>query len=192
MRKDSAVSASETDRAGDTDEVHVSPSEKERSVAHATSVTHSAHVLDRASRGKAAHRPAAHPERGVLLPLNLQPGQQPSLSREDPMTSALELSYLHEDTTQLHELYDDSDGLHRLAQHAGAALEGASPADVLRWAFDRFGERFVVATSMAECVLPHMAAQIRPGARSSSSPPATTSPRRWAPLTPSSRCCPSR
>src|SRR5439155_4228660 len=81
------------------------------------------------------------------------------------MTSALELSYLHEDTTPLHELYDDSDGLHHLAAHAGAALEGATPQDVLRWAFDRFGERFVVATSMAECVLPHMAGQIRPGAR---------------------------
>src|SRR3954465_11848081 len=165
MGKDSAVSASGTDRAGDTDEVHVSPGDEERSVAHATSVTHSAHVLDRAPRGTAAHRPAARLERGVLLPLNLRPGMQPSLSREDPMTSALELSYLHEDTTPLHELYDDSDGLYHLAQHAGAALEGASPQDVLRWACDRFGERFVVATSMAECVLPHMAGQIRPGAR---------------------------
>jgi phosphoadenosine phosphosulfate reductase len=81
------------------------------------------------------------------------------------MTSALELSYLHDDSTSLHELYDDSDGLPHLARHAGAALEGATPQDVLRWAFDRFGERFAVATSMAECVLPHMAAQIRPGAR---------------------------
>ncbi|MDQ1698092.1 MAG: phosphoadenosine phosphosulfate reductase, partial [Frankiaceae bacterium] len=57
------------------------------------------------------------------------------------------------------------DGLQHLAAHAGAALEGASPQDVLRWAFERFGERFVVATSMAEGVLPHMAAEIRPGAR---------------------------
>ena len=81
------------------------------------------------------------------------------------MTSALELSYLHDDSTALHDLYDDSDGLYHLAGHAGAALEGATPQDVLRWAFDRFGERFAVATSMAECVLPHMAAQIRPGAR---------------------------
>jgi phosphoadenosine phosphosulfate reductase len=81
------------------------------------------------------------------------------------MTSALELSYLHDDTSALHDLYDASDGLHHLAAHAGAALEGASPQEVLRWAYDRFGERFVVATSMAECVLPHMAAQIRPGAK---------------------------
>jgi phosphoadenosine phosphosulfate reductase len=81
------------------------------------------------------------------------------------MTSALELSYLHHDATQLHELYDDSDGLHHLALHAGAALEGATPQEVIEWAYDRFGDRFVVATSMAECVLPHMAAQIRPNAR---------------------------
>src|SRR3954470_7184390 len=81
------------------------------------------------------------------------------------MTTALPLSHLHGDGVALHELYDDSDGLHHLAGHAGAALEGASPQEVLRWAFDRFGERFVVATSMAECVLPHMAGQIRPGAR---------------------------
>jgi phosphoadenosine phosphosulfate reductase len=81
------------------------------------------------------------------------------------MTSALELSYLHDDDVALHDLYDASDGLQHLAGHAGAALEGASPQDVLRWAFDRFGDRFAVATSMAECVLPHMAAQIRPGAK---------------------------
>jgi phosphoadenosine phosphosulfate reductase len=81
------------------------------------------------------------------------------------MTSALELSYLHDDSTSLHDLYDDSDGLFHLARHAGAALEGASPQEVLRWAYDRFGQRFVVATSMAEGVLPHMAAQIQPGAR---------------------------
>jgi phosphoadenosine phosphosulfate reductase len=81
------------------------------------------------------------------------------------MTSALELSYLHDDGSSLHDLYDDSDGLFHLAAHAGAALEGATPQDVLRWAFDRFGDRFVVATSMAEGVLPHMAAQITPGER---------------------------
>ncbi len=81
------------------------------------------------------------------------------------MTSALELSYLHDDSTSLHDLYDASDGMYHLAQHAGAALEGAPPQEVLRWAFERFGDGFAVATSMAECVLPHMAAQIRPGAK---------------------------
>jgi phosphoadenosine phosphosulfate reductase len=81
------------------------------------------------------------------------------------MTVASDLAFLHDEQTVLHDLYDESDGLHHLAMHAGAALEGATPQEVLRWAFDRFGERFVVATSMAECVLPHMAGQIRPGAR---------------------------
>jgi phosphoadenosine phosphosulfate reductase len=81
------------------------------------------------------------------------------------MSASFDLAYLHDETTALHELYDASDGLQHLALHAGAALEGATPQEVLRWAFDRFGERFVVATSMAECVLPHMAGQIRPGAR---------------------------
>src|SRR3954468_9566851 len=161
MRKDSAVSASETDRAGDTDEVHVPPSDQKRSVAHATSVTHSWHVLDRASGGAAACRPAARPERGVSRPLIL-PASATLLcsARTFTMTSALELSYLHHDTTQLHDLYDDSDGLHHLAAHAGAALEGPAPQEVIRWAYDRFGDSFVVATSMAECVLPHMAGQI--------------------------------
>ena len=57
------------------------------------------------------------------------------------------------------------DDLRDVALRAGRDLDGAPALDVLRWAFDRFGERFAVATSMAECVLPHMAAQIRPGAR---------------------------
>ena len=63
------------------------------------------------------------------------------------MTAELDLGYLRGDTTALHDLYDDSDGLQHLALHAGAALEGATPQEVLRWAFARFGERFVVATT---------------------------------------------
>ena len=86
------------------------------------------------------------------------------------MTTASDLAFLHDDATSLHDLYDESDGLQHLALHAGAALEGATPQEVLRWAFDRFGERFVVATSMAECVLPHMAGQRKfPRSRSSRS-----------------------
>src|SRR5436305_3317101 len=81
------------------------------------------------------------------------------------MTAALELSYLHDDATALHELYDASDGLHHLAQHAGAALEGAEPQEILRWAITRFGPRFAIASSMGDAVLAHMAAQIRPGVR---------------------------
>jgi phosphoadenosine phosphosulfate reductase len=59
---------------------------------------------------------------------------------EDIMTSALELSYLHDADSSLHDLYDDSDGLFHLAAHAGAALEGATPQEVLRWAYNRFGD----------------------------------------------------
>jgi len=81
------------------------------------------------------------------------------------MTAALELSYLHHETTELHELYDDSDGLWHLALHAGAALEGAEPQEILQWAIDRFGPRFVIASSMADAVLAHMAASVRPGVK---------------------------
>jgi len=81
------------------------------------------------------------------------------------VTAALELSYLHDDASELHDLYDASDGLEHLALHAGAALEGAEPQEILRWAIDRFGPRFVIASSMADAVLAHMAGQIRSGVR---------------------------
>ena len=54
------------------------------------------------------------------------------------------MSFLHDDATVLQDLYDASDGLPHLAAHAGAALEGATPQEILRWAVDRFGQRFVV------------------------------------------------
>jgi phosphoadenosine phosphosulfate reductase len=75
------------------------------------------------------------------------------------------LSYLHDDASLLHELYDASDGLPHLAAHAGAALEGASAQDILRWAAARFGQRFVVASSMGDAVLAHLASSIAPGIR---------------------------
>ena len=84
------------------------------------------------------------------------------------MTASVEtsgLSYLHDDESTLHDLYDASDGLVHLAAHAGAALEHATPQDVIRWAVGRFGQRFVVASSMADGVLAHMASQIQPGIR---------------------------
>jgi len=79
--------------------------------------------------------------------------------------STTQRSFLHAETTVLHELYDASDGLQHLALHAGASLEGATPQEVLRWAFDRFGQRFVVATSMGDGVLSHLAASVHPGVR---------------------------
>jgi phosphoadenosine phosphosulfate reductase len=84
------------------------------------------------------------------------------------MTAHIEtvpLSYLHDDAHVLQDLYDASDGLAHLAAHAGRALEGATPQEVLRWAFDRFGQRFVITSSMGDSVLAHMAATVHPGAR---------------------------
>jgi phosphoadenosine phosphosulfate reductase len=75
------------------------------------------------------------------------------------------LSYLHDDTSLLHQLYDASDGLPHLAAHAGAALEGASPRDILGWAAERFGQRFAIASSMGDAVLAHLAASVVPGIR---------------------------
>jgi phosphoadenosine phosphosulfate reductase len=75
------------------------------------------------------------------------------------------LAYLHDDTSLLHQLYDASDGLPHLAAHAGAALEGASPQDIVRWAADRFGQRFVITSSMGDAVLAHLASAVTPGIR---------------------------
>jgi phosphoadenosine phosphosulfate reductase len=75
------------------------------------------------------------------------------------------LSYLHDDASLLHELYDASDGLPHLAAHAGAALEGAPAFEILRWAADRFGQRFVIASSMGDAVLAHLASRVAPGIR---------------------------
>src|SRR3569623_905733 len=80
-----------------------------------------------------------------------------------PATSTL--AFLHHDETSLEDLYDASDGLLHLAQHAGAALEGATPQEILRWAHDRFGQRFAVAASMADGVMAHLAGTVAPGIR---------------------------
>jgi phosphoadenosine phosphosulfate reductase len=81
-----------------------------------------------------------------------------------PVTN-IPLSFLHDDATVLQDLYDASDGLPHLAAHAAAALEGATPQEVLHWAVDRFGQRFVVTSSMGDAVLAHMAASVQPGTR---------------------------
>jgi phosphoadenosine phosphosulfate reductase len=82
-----------------------------------------------------------------------------------PVETAPSLSFLHSDATVLQDLYDASDGLPHLAAHAGAALEDATPQDVIRWAVGRFGNRFAVASSMGDGVLAHMAASVQPGVR---------------------------
>jgi phosphoadenosine phosphosulfate reductase len=87
----------------------------------------------------------------------------PVINKESPPFAPL--SFLHDDATVLQDLYDASDGQSHLAAHAGAALENATPQEILRWAIDRFGQRFVVTSSMGDGVLAHMAASVQPGIR---------------------------
>jgi phosphoadenosine phosphosulfate reductase len=88
----------------------------------------------------------------VTTPLDLTPDVAP-------------LSFLHDEATDLQDLYDASDGLEHLAAHAAAALEGATPQEILRWATARFGQRFAVTSSMGDAVLAHLAASVQPGVR---------------------------
>jgi len=53
--------------------------------------------------------------------------------------------------------------LQRLAEDAGRALEGAEPAEILRWAAETFGTDLVLASSMGDEVLVHLAARAVPG-----------------------------
>ena len=53
--------------------------------------------------------------------------------------------------------------LQQTADAAGQELEGASAQDVLRWAVDTFGDRFVIASSMGDGLLAHLAASVASG-----------------------------
>jgi len=55
------------------------------------------------------------------------------------------------------------DNLEELAAQAGRDLEGDSATDVLRWADETFGSRFVIASSMADGVLAHLASKVASG-----------------------------
>ncbi len=55
------------------------------------------------------------------------------------------------------------DALRALAEQAGRDLEGAHPADVLRWAREHFGDDLVLASSMGDEVLVDIAAAAVPG-----------------------------
>jgi len=55
------------------------------------------------------------------------------------------------------------DELRALATRAGAELETAHPEEILAWAARTFGRDLVVASSMGDEVLVHMAAQAVPG-----------------------------
>jgi phosphoadenosine phosphosulfate reductase len=54
-------------------------------------------------------------------------------------------------------------GLRELAEQAATDLDGATAADLLRWADDNFGAEYVVASNMQDAVLIDMAAKVRPG-----------------------------
>lgn len=53
--------------------------------------------------------------------------------------------------------------LRALAEQAGRDLEGAAALEILQWAEDQFGSSWAVASSMADAVLPSLAARVRPG-----------------------------
>ena len=55
------------------------------------------------------------------------------------------------------------DEMKALAEKAGAELEGASALEILGWADEQFGPSWAVASSMADTVLPSLAAKVRPG-----------------------------
>ena len=55
------------------------------------------------------------------------------------------------------------DELRALAVKAGEQLEGASALEILGWAQEQFGNHWCVASSMADALMPHLAAQVRPG-----------------------------
>jgi phosphoadenosine phosphosulfate reductase len=50
------------------------------------------------------------------------------------------------------------DRLRSVALSAGAALEGAHPTEILRWAVGEFGAKFCIASSMGDAVLATLAA----------------------------------
>jgi phosphoadenosine phosphosulfate reductase len=53
--------------------------------------------------------------------------------------------------------------LRAVAEQAGRDLEGASALEILGWADDQFGSSWAVASSMADAVIPSLAAKVRPG-----------------------------
>ncbi|MEA2207329.1 MAG: phosphoadenosine phosphosulfate reductase, partial [Blastocatellia bacterium] len=53
--------------------------------------------------------------------------------------------------------------LEALAEQAGRELHDALPHDVLRWAWETFGTRFAITSSMGDAVLAHLASKVAPG-----------------------------
>ncbi len=55
------------------------------------------------------------------------------------------------------------DEIRDLAVWAGHELEGASALEILGWADEQFGSKWAVASSMADALVPSLAAKVRPG-----------------------------
>src|SRR5947208_12102543 len=53
--------------------------------------------------------------------------------------------------------------LKAIAERGGRELDGASALEILGWADEQFGGAWAVASSMADAVVPSLAAQVRPG-----------------------------
>ncbi len=53
--------------------------------------------------------------------------------------------------------------LQQIAEQAGRDLETASAQDVLRWAVETFGDRFVIASSMGDGLLASLASSVASG-----------------------------
>jgi phosphoadenosine phosphosulfate reductase len=53
--------------------------------------------------------------------------------------------------------------LRELVSHVGAELELAPAEHIVEWAVATFGERFCIASSMADAVLAHLASRVAPG-----------------------------
>jgi phosphoadenosine phosphosulfate reductase len=56
-----------------------------------------------------------------------------------------------------------AEDLQAVAEAAGRDLEGATATDILSWASTTFGSSWCVASSMADALLPHLAASVHPG-----------------------------
>lgn len=55
------------------------------------------------------------------------------------------------------------DEIRDLAVRAGHELEGAAALEILGWADEQFGSKWAVASSMADALVPSLAAKVRPG-----------------------------
>jgi phosphoadenosine phosphosulfate reductase len=53
--------------------------------------------------------------------------------------------------------------LEDIVESASAALEGASPLEIIRWAAATFGDRICLTSSMSDAALIHLVSKVKPG-----------------------------